>query len=132
MRIDFSDNTILVSGISASWWTGTIDSDSICGNSSAYVTVGGHGFATIRVNIWKALADGQWSSSTVITVYAYRFSSLSSTANDLRAGPDRTTPVNPARQTKVITPVAFHSGLPCPTDVVGTVTVNDDGTFTVA
>ena len=92
-----------------------------CGTDAyvdAAVTIG----SLIQVDVWAAYRAGAWTSSVTILVYHGQ----SAPACTLEAGPDYATPV-----TKAITPQA---GTTCAavTTLKATVTVNDDGTFSIA
>jgi hypothetical protein len=97
-----------------------------CLTSGAYVTMNeGSGYRGMRVNIWKALADGVWSSSTTITIAASNPVNVSSS---VRIGPY--TASNPSTTTVSMLHIPRTSCLV--SSSIKTVTIYDDGTFTVS
>lgn len=80
---------------------------------------------TIFIDIWKALADGLWSSSTVIDIYGV-VSFGGAKAITLDAMPEwRQT--NPKITTSLTLPTGPASG--CPTAILTHLTIYDDGTM---
>ena len=98
-----------------------------CAGSSVYIDNGATGNA-IRFDIWKALADGAWSSSASFTIYAWRFSSAAAGTLTGYAGRSTDTGLDPAN---VVFATSFPTGSGCPSVAVGTLTVYDDSTYTL-
>ena len=135
--------TPAVPSIQSSLWSGYIGGSN-CGGSSIYVTAPVTNPSTLDIDIWKALADGAWSSSIAISIYAkgrtgFTVPPYSAT---VYAGPEDGANVprctggfdvtNPVYATLGITVTQLYtSGNSCTNSLVGTLTVYDDGTFTL-
>lgn len=79
------------------------------------------------IDIMKALYDGIWSSSVTIGVYAIRPSSAS---GSIICGPAHDpTFLTDCSASKAVT---VPGGTGCPSTLVATITVNEDGTFSIA
>lgn len=104
--------------------TGTFGST--CGGSSSYITESvGASFWHFYIDVWKALADGAWSSSMAIAIQMGNTavppsSSITAIREDGLA--------NPSSATKAVTPTSPTS---CAMATLATLTVYDDGTFTL-
>ena len=85
----------------------------------------------VGVDIWGAWHDGRWTSSVVILVFSgYRFGTLPAVPATIYANPGSFTPFLPLGQSKAVT---IPEGVLCGAyPQVATVTVFDDGTFTLA
>jgi len=137
-----SGNAISVA-FSGAWFSGVVQGSvrSNCANTDPYVSSSGDAgaisgpMAFVYIDVWKALADGLWSSSTVIDIlikctYASNVDihvGLSITIADV---------TNPLRQSvSIATPptgigaAPFNAG--CASATAATLTVYDDGTFTL-
>jgi hypothetical protein len=91
-----------------------------CGGGDTYVTF--TSFWRADIDIWKAYADGVWTSSTTIDVY---MDGLTAIAKDLDVYPiDNYSAF--IRKSGII-----RDTVNCGTVVKATVTVNDDGTFSI-
>lgn len=108
------------------WWAGYVGQ--FCGGSDPYITTHTIYDDNVDIDCWKALADGVWSSSFSFDVYA----------GILLFAPARTLFVRPALAsspslvTKAITvPVIAAATCASAGSKVATVTVFDDGTYTV-
>lgn len=132
--------------VSGGWWTGSIGY--ACAGSDPRVSFGGLANCScakpnIYIDVWKALALGLWSSSVVFNLNA---DILDQTAwgcgtttctgpmtGMIMVAPDSTTP-DPAEVdvTKSFGCNTAGGACPCGTTSVGSVTVYDDGSFTVA
>ena len=116
-------------GFQCSAWT----FDSPVYSYGLYVTETGGTFAQrhTKVDIWKAYRDAVWTSSTTIDIYDYVF-----------GGPASRTYIcgiadaSPSGSAGFITSdsvtVSVPAGVGPPTAKVATITVNDDGTFSIA
>lgn len=93
-----------------------------CGGSDTYVTFFTlSGFPDIRakVDVWAAHKDGVWSSSTTILFYA--------------GGIELTSTVKAKDHVTTLSSGSVTSNVySCGSTLLATVTVNDDGTFSVA
>ena len=98
-----------------------------CAGSSPYVDSGSTTNA-LRFYIWKALADGAWASSAVFTIYGLRFGSAKTETLTGWAGRITDTGLDPAN---VVISTFFPTGSGCPSVAVATLTVYDDGTYTL-
>lgn len=96
-----------------------------CGGADPYVT--DQGESTLDVDIWRAYADGIWTSSVDIRVYAAGYGNYGGTV-DARVSFDRLANLPPpcAYQYRFTSQLA---DVPCPTTLVVTATVYDSGTF---
>lgn len=104
-----------------------------CGGSDIYVADQGDG--SQRVDVWAAYRAGVWTSSTTIKVYLAAYCAIVST------GVINGEPLSNAAA-RVTKSGAFLSGTPsgcdapsgwiCPTLLAATITVNDDGTMSIA
>lgn len=109
--------------IDGAWITGgKIGNPASCPGSDTYVTCLNN--AQIGVDVWKALADGIWSSSCVFSFYGHDGGSVS--AGTAYAKPASAS--SPAQISKAVSTVA---GASCPTGLLATVTVFDDGTYSI-
>jgi hypothetical protein len=87
------------------------------------------------IDVWKAYADGLWTSSCVIDVYRGRKSGSLGCGTSPYAWqtPLRTKPINASSPSSVDLATTGDSGGvcdSCPTSLAGTLTVYDDGTYT--
>jgi len=112
--------------VTGGWWSGYIGQ--FCAGSDPYITYHTEYDDNVNIDCWKALADGVWSSSFTFDVYV----------GILNFDPGRTLYVrpasatNPGLTTKAMTvPVIAASTCASAGSNVATVTVYDDGTFTV-
>lgn len=92
-----------------------------CGGSDTYLTVGVGG-DVIYIDVWAARRAGVWSSSVTIDVYAAAGSALSDT---VEAYPS-------FNFSAVVSKSITDEVAGCGTVVKATITVNDDGTFSIA
>lgn len=103
--------------LSGGWWTGYIGVGEA--GTDAYVTVAG--INSIKVDFWKAIANSIWSGSTVITISGITIAAPESetlyTNREFSLS-------NPAQQTKAVTFTTSKT-------TIATLTVNDDGTFSL-
>jgi hypothetical protein len=92
-----------------------------CGGTDSYVTFDRASASLVRVDVdvWAAYRAGVWSSSTTVLVYT---KSTGPNASDRCI-------VSPSGGTKTF---PFPPGGICPVVLWGTVTVNDDGTLSIA
>lgn len=109
---------------------GTITPNDCSGLGDEYVHIVGYGeggpgaFIDVDIDIWRAYQDGVWTSSITIDIYGVTGGS----GCDLRAS-IRSVPT--VYQDK--TGITSTSSTPCSAVVLlGTITVNDDGTFSIA
>lgn len=100
-----------------------------CGGSSSYVTVVHQ--SRISVDVWQALKDGAWSSSTVLSVYGDAVNTIPYPGNATIEAKPYTAAV-PASQTIIAANWPAGVGNVCVSTLRRTVTVYDDGTFTLA
>lgn len=107
--------------ITGGWLTGKVGF--YCVDTDPYVTVVNAKLLTI--DVWQALNDGEWSSSVVFTIHARKKAGVGS--GNLQVGPDSPGPI---QQYKTIYDVLDPPA--CPTSAGTTVTIYDDGTFTLA
>lgn len=99
-----------------------------CGTVDPYIFVSGWfgsspSHPVLYIDIWKAYIDGIWSSSVTVDIYA----DIAGGSEAVRVGNQSDT--CPSDVTKNIS--AVSSIYTCPTVKRCTVTVNDDGSFTV-
>lgn len=115
-------------GISGAWITGTVGDH--CAGTDPYLSIPGGTFGQVDIDVWKALADGLWTSSVVFNVKQHYAAAGGGTrAGSIVASPNG---VTPSAQLLFPTINDINPGNVCPTTNVATVTVNDDGTFTLA
>lgn len=107
-------------GVSGGWWSGVIGVN--CGASNSYVSATS---AQVLIDVWKALADGLWSSSVVFSVYT-----TVGTVNEVIYAATNGAS-SPAQQDLLTSNMGQNTGA-CPSVLKRTVTVYDDGTFTLA
>ena len=102
----------------------------ICPGSSPYISIiGGSEF---NFYIWKALADGAWSSSASFTIYGFRDGYTGTVTLTGEAGSTNEVSPDPADvflTTFFPTVGVYEDG--CPSVAVATLTVYDDGTYTL-
>lgn len=104
-----------------------IDRRGWCPDTSAYVGYG----TNLRLDVWKALADGAWTSSTTISVYAYVQTATVPAGGWYFSVSPAENGTAPASQSRVISPPIVLTNS-CPAIAVGTVIFYDDGTFSVS
>jgi len=92
---------------------------SSCAADQYYLTCGA---TAVSIDVWKAYLDGVWTSSTTILVYASKTSGASGNL----------TTRDPSSTTVDVTAIGADTTGSCPTTLQVTITVNDDGTFSVA
>lgn len=109
-------------------WMAAKEGGSCVGNDAYVTTISNVDSVGTKmaINVWKALADGLWSSSVAFTIYG-NLNGASGPSFALTAGPIAGT--SPSVQTKM---VALANAGTCPTNVLGTLTVFDDGSYTLA
>lgn len=92
-----------------------------CGGTDTYVSISriDASRVAIDINVWAAYRAGVWTSSTTVLVYG---KSTGPNASDRCI-------VSPSGGTKTS---PFPAGGVCPVTLWGTVTVNDDGTLSIA
>jgi hypothetical protein len=124
---------ISVAPPSTSWWTGGFagcyrngSTTVCCATANGYLTTSS---TSVRINVWKALADGLWSSSIAFNVYP---SYDAAGARDLAAGPDNSfsgaASITPAIAVKTLASNAeYPTRTTCTGSVFSTLTVYDDG-----
>ena len=96
----------------------------ICGGADEYVTFTTNGTGrtfSATVDVWSAFLDGAWSSSTVLLVYAASTGVVS--GSDVIFADGAGTFLNKNG--------AFQSTGACPTTLIATVTVLDNGTLSI-
>ena len=101
-----------------------------CSASGPYLRNIANYAGRIGVDVWQAWRDGRWTSSVQIRVFSgYGSSNPSNIPTTIRANPGSFTPFLPLGQTKDVTiPPNVRCGAYAH---VATVTVFDDGTFTL-
>jgi len=97
-----------------------------CTGTNTYIQKIGANTNILHFDIWKALADGQWSSSAAFTIKAARLV-IGPGTSTIRISAQSTP--NPAEISRSVATTVVDA---CPTETVGTLTVFDDGTFTFA
>jgi len=107
--------------IQGGWLSGQISNNATCAGSDSYVTK--PSADELLIDVWKALADGLWSSSVVFTV---KVASTFGGTHQVLARASGTSNPSPVLLSKGGIPVSTG----CPPDHFGTLTVFDDGTFT--
>lgn len=110
--------------VSGGWWSGSIGRN--CAGSDPYVSESGR---DVFIDVWKALADGVWSSSVVISIYADMVNNPTSLTDVIHAGPSTGSSPASASISGYVPP---GIGVTCSTTLRATLTVYDDGTFTLA
>lgn len=118
----------VISSVTGGWVSGQVGCG--CAGTDAYIS----DCAFLAIDVWKALADGAWSSSTAFTVYSSTVNFLAGApvSVPITAGPGALVTASgfsPVDITKNFTVIRNES---CPTTAVGTLTFYDDGTFTFA
>ena len=101
------------------------------GQTTTYIAFGAGRSFSWTVDVWRALADGAWSSSAQILVRANLLFPYGPTQDDytltVQAFPIGSAPLVQTRSGNIpYTPVNA-----CPISLIETVTVFDDGTFTI-
>ncbi len=121
----FSIDTIIVFGLTMRWNGLTISSPPTdCGGSSQYViTFPNSGLNRFAIDLVRAYSDGVWVSSTVIDLSHSNLNGTAPAPRSLRAAWGRC----PAQQLTFPT----SGGPRCATAHVATITIFDDGTFTL-
>ena len=105
------------------WWTGFIGT--ACGGSDPYVT--SYDDNSVYVRVFDSLNDGIWSSSASFGIYAGRKTIATSLQPNYTqwGGPPSGSWTVPATAVPVI-------GAACPSTLIGTVTIYDDGSVSIA
>jgi hypothetical protein len=102
--------------------TGTV----LCGVDSYVTTLPIPGASMIvDIDVWQAYRDGIWTSSTTILCYVLAGVFV---AHDLQAYPLNSGNI----ESKNVTPVDSSGAMSCPVTLLATITVNDDGTWSIA
>jgi hypothetical protein len=99
-----------------------------CAGSDSYVS----GTSALSIDVWKALADGVWSSSVAFSIWCstVSFPSGGSVTVETRCGPGERYASSGEVPTDTQKDVLVIRNEACPTSNVATLTVYDDGTFT--
>jgi hypothetical protein len=90
-----------------------------CGGTDTYIT---RSFPYVYIDIWRAFRDGIWSSSVAIDVFIRVFDIPQYISVSIRNKPSRV----------VGKSTSESNYLTCPTAPCAVLTVNDDGSFTLA
>ncbi len=125
-----SDTNILIS-VDGGWLSSKIGD--FCSGTDSYVSYNSLGTAGdgFEIDIWKALADGVWSSSAVFNIYEHYVSGVNVGTT---SGAIVVSPLSASSPSAQFTNPTINNRNPsnfCPTAHVGTLTINDDGTFTL-
>ena len=115
--------------ISGGWWTGYIQCGPTvwCTGSDSYVSRPDPGI--LLINIWGALGAGLWASSVAIDINTAASAPDSASASAYPYPCNEFNNPTPAPINKTIATGAASS---CPTTKRATVTVYDDGTYSIA
>jgi hypothetical protein len=106
------------------WWTGFIGST--CGGSDPYAYA--YNANTVAVDVMQALADGVWSGSTSFGIYGGRITAAAPTS--LQAAITQWNGIPFAGKAAATAVPVVGGG--CPSTLIATATVYDDGSISIA
>lgn len=107
---------------------GKTDRYNVCGSADSYVTFTEDTIA--RINVWQAYRDGVWTSSTTIVIFIsvpVSFGASEVINADVNSSGSLGLGVRHSK-----TPTGADITTACPTTVQATVTLNDDGSYSIA
>jgi hypothetical protein len=118
-----------VFGVTGGWWSGVASDGvyAVCGGSDPLVTFGYDSEKYVWIDIWKALALGLWTSSVAFSLVPAWYPPGASSGAGIWLGPQYS--AIPATIGPLYKTAAYPGS--CANPATWTITVRDDGTFSV-